>query len=159
MRCTSLPLVLSICLSACGRESPSIDPWYPAVNKNGDLVSAVFEGRMPCAEPSLPDCDKVKVALALYQDNKSNAPTAYQLRVVYVGASSEGRLLEAGGSVVTTKGTKLDPNSTVLQLDEKAPPEFQTYWVIGDDILFLLDAQRKPKVGTASFSYVLNRAH
>jgi len=55
------------------------------------------------------------------------------------------------------RGTKLDPNAAIVSLDEQVPPEFRVYWVVDEDILFLLDQDLSPKVGTASWSYVLNR--
>ena len=38
-----------------------------------------------------------------------------------------------------------------------APPEFRAFWAIADDILFILDRERGPRVGTAGYGYALNR--
>lgn len=135
----------------------AFEPWYPATNENGDPVDGVFEGRVPCTEPGLVDCEKVKVALALYRDRRSKALTTYRLARVYVATSPEGSQSIVAGAAMTARGTKLDPNATVIRLDEKAPREFREYWVVDENILFLLNQDLGPRVGTASWSYVLNR--
>jgi hypothetical protein len=134
-----------------------LEPWYPPMNEYGDPILGVFEGRIPCTEPSLVGCDKVKVALVLYRDSRSNAPSTYQLARVYVATSPEGSRTVTDGAVVMTRGTKLDPQALVYQLDTQAPREFRSYWAIGDSILFMLGDDLSPLVGTASWSYVLNR--
>lgn len=152
--------LLMVSLPACmlQQHSPTVvDPWYPTANENGDPVAGVFEGRVPCAKPGFANCEKVKVALALYRDSRSNALTSYRLACVYVAAGPEGSQLIVAGAAMTTRGTKLDPNATVIWLDEKAPQELRAYWVVDENILFLLNQDFSPKVGTASWSYVLNR--
>lgn len=152
--------LLMISLSACMHQQRSpiaIEPWYPTTNENGDPVAGVFEGRVPCIEPGFVNCEKIKVALALYRDRRSGALTTYRLARVYVATRPEGSLLIATGAAMTARGTKLDPNATVIRLDEKAPEAFRAYWVVDENILFLLNQDFGPKVGTASWSYVLNR--
>jgi hypothetical protein len=155
----ALPFAVAwlIGLAACAQQPATpIAPWYPAVDEGGNPVSALFEGRVPCSEPALRGCDKVKVALALYRD-RSGALKTYRLGRVYVAESPQGSLQVVSGAATSTRGTKLDASAVVIQLDEKAPAEFRAYWAIGENILFVLDAERAPKVGTASWSYVLNR--
>jgi hypothetical protein len=152
--------ILMIGLSGCvhpQRSRAAVEPWYPTTHENGDPLAGVFEGRVPCEEPGFVDCEKVKVALALYRNKRSGALTGYRLARVYVATSPEGSLLIVAGAAKTARGTRLDPNSTVIRLDEKAPPAFREYWQVNEDILFLLDQELGPKVGTASWSYVLNR--
>jgi hypothetical protein len=156
--CLLIFLGLSACASA-KRDAPAFNPWYPATTDNGDTLLAVFEGRIPCVEPELAGCDKIKVALALYRHGTSETPTSYKLARVYVAANPEGARMTVGGAVSVSRGTKLDPSATVYRLDENAPLEFQAYWVIGQDILFILDKDLNPRVGTASWSYVLNRIY
>jgi hypothetical protein len=141
------------------RQSTFPEPWYPSANENGDPIFAVFEGRIPCTGPELIGCDKIKVALVLYQNSQSKTPTTFKLARVYVATSPEGRRLVVDGTLTVTHGTKLDPNATVYLLDASAPREFQAYWSIGQDILFILDGDLNPRVGTAGWSYVLNRTH
>lgn len=151
-------LLTSLAACVCQQRGPvAVDPWYPQITEKGDRVAGVFEGRIPCTEPSLVNCEKVKVALALYRDARSNALTSYQLARVYVATNPEGSQLIVTGAAGTARGTKLDPNATVIWLDEKAPREFRAYWAIDENVLFMLNQDLSPKVGTASWSYVLNR--
>lgn len=156
----SIAPVLALCLSACSHPSAERvveRPWYAPINEAGEPVAAVFEGRIPCADDDGRGCEKVKVALALHRSIERQVFTSYQLRAVYVGVSAEGKPLAASGSVTSTQGTAFDARSTVIELDASAPPALRSYWLIGGDILFLLDGERKPRVGTAAWSYVLNR--
>lgn len=153
--------ILSLCaFSGCTQEQPkttALPPWYPETNEAGDPVFAVFEGRVPCADPARVGCEKIKVALAVYHDGKSKALTTYKLARIYVATSPEGSREIVDGKLSVSRGTKLHEGETTYQLDDNAPKEFQNYWLIGDDILFLLDESLKPRVGTAGWSYVLNR--
>jgi NlpE N-terminal domain len=152
----SVPIVSVLLAASLGcssvPESPAAPPpWYPMADQHGNPLFAVFESRIPCA-----DCEKIKFALALYRDKATNAPATYQLARVYVAGSPEGRIVVAGTWTITT-GTKLDPNATVYRLDTRAPVEFRAFWAMGQDILFILDADTSPRVGTAGYGYALNR--
>jgi hypothetical protein len=76
---------------------------------------------------------------------------------VYVAEEPEGARIVTDGIWSITKGTKLDPNAVVYNLDFNAPEEFRAFWAIGDDILFVLDQNLSPRVGTAGYGYALNR--
>jgi len=151
-------------LAAQGCTQPSRDPaqlkpWYPSSNEQGDALVAVFEGRIPCSRPELAGCDKVKVSLALYGKGHPDPPATYKLALVYVAAEPEGSRLVVSGAASLARGTALDPLATVYRLDASAPRELQAFWLIGKDILFVLDERLNPRVGTAGWSYVLNRTH
>ena len=144
-------MILSGCSYA--RETPEpIEPWYPAFNENGDPVFAVFESRIPCA-----DCEKIKFSLVLYRDPENNVPTTYKMARVYV-AKGDDRIINEGNWSITN-GTQLDLQAVVYQLDANAPQEFQSFWAIGEDILFILDQEMNPRVGDAGYGYALNRTH
>ena len=146
-------LPILVVLAGCGslaKTPPTIEPWYPPVNEQGDPVFAVFESRIPCE-----DCEKIKIALALYKDQVTQEPTTYKLARVYV-AKGDDRLLNEGIWSIAN-GTALDPQAVVYQLDGNAPEEFRSFWAIEDDILFILDQDMKPRVGTAGYGYALNR--
>jgi hypothetical protein len=156
----SLSAVALLALQSCVQPPSAlraVDPWYPALNPQGHPVFAVFEGRIPCNRPEFLDCDKIKVSLVLYKDGRSETPSTYALGRVYVAATPEGSLTVVAGAVSVTHGTALDPAAMVYRLDAGAPREFRAYWTIGRDILFILDEQLYPRVGTAGWSYVLNR--
>jgi hypothetical protein len=141
------------------RESTMAERWYPSMNDNGDPIFAVFEGRIPCTDSEVSDCDKIKVALALYLDRKSGAPTTYKLARVQVATSPEGARSVVDGAWTITRGMKGNPSASVYRLDASVPPAFQAYWSIGEGILFMLDPELNPRIGTAGWSYVLNRTH
>lgn len=103
------------------------------------------------------DCSAIKVGLALYRNTRTGAPTTYRLARVYVASSPQGSRLELDGTWDVAQGTALDRNAAVYRLDAGAPNEFRLYWAIGRDLLFLLDDNLQPRVGTASWSCVLNR--
>jgi hypothetical protein len=154
MKALTVAVLMSLFLSGCGNVQDSRatpEPWCQPVNDDGDPVFAVFESRIPCA-----DCERIKLALALYRDSETEAPTTYKLARVYVGKSPEDRIVVDGAWTIT-QGTKLDPNAIVYQLDADAPLEFRSFWAIGQDIVFVLDQNRSPRVGTASYSFALNR--
>jgi hypothetical protein len=142
-------LVLA-CLAACSPAPTAIEPWYQATNAGGDPLFAVFESRIPCA-----DCQTIKFALVLYRDRASGAPSTYRLARVHVGKGDERTVSE--GTWRMARGTKLDPQALVYQLDANAPVEFRAFWAIGRDLLFILDRDLQPRLGTAGYGYALNR--
>lgn len=144
-------LLLSINNLQCQKEpTDHLTPWYPAKNASGQSVIAVYENRIPCA-----DCERTKVAVVLYGSSQPWQPQSYHLAQVFVGKSDDR--LEKFGSLVQKTGTGLDPQATYLQFDEQAPPELKYFWVIGENLLFILDQHLMPQVGDASHGYVLNR--
>lgn len=156
MRKVIFVVSILVMMSGCSyfKKAPAtLEPWYPAVNENGDPVLAVYEGHIPCM--AIPDCNKIKVGLALYQSAQTKLPTTYLLARVVVGTGNDR--ITNSGTLTQTHGTALDPQVVVYQLDANAPQEFRLYWVIGRDILFMLDQNRNPRVGDTAYSYVLNR--
>jgi hypothetical protein len=148
--------LIAIIITGCGNltETPAATfaPWYPSVNENGDPVFAVFESRIPCA-----DCEVIKFSLVLYWDQETKTPTTYEMARVYVGKGNDRTINK--GTWTITAGTKLDPQAVVYQLNSNAPEEFLSFWAIGRDILFILDQDMNPRVGTAAWSYALNKTH
>jgi hypothetical protein len=135
-------------------------PWYPATTAAGDTLQAVFQSRVPCLDAEgrgAPWCQTVKVALVLYHDPRTHHPASYLLARVYVGDGS-GRIVSAGSWSVAT-GTGDDPNARVYELDRNAPEDFRSYWAISDDVIFVLDGNRNPRVGDAGYGYALNRTN
>ncbi len=125
--------------------------WYPLTNDQGDAAFADFENHTPC---DVDQCDRLKFGIVLYRD-ASGEPTTYLMSRVHVAVSDE-RTVNAGTWSIAT-GTALDPDATVYLLDSGAPPEFDAFWAIGDDILFILDDDLMPRVGDAAYGYSLNR--
>ena len=142
--------LLIFLIASCKKDNDGLTPWYPETNSNGDPVLAVFESRVPCA-----DCERLKLSIVIYGNTQTNQPSSYLMSRVYVGKSDD-RLTNSGNLLVTL-GTSLDPTHTVYQLSSGAPPEFQWFWRVNDDLLFVLDQNLEPRVGDAGYGYVLNR--
>jgi len=140
--------------------------WQPI--PAGPAVLGVFQGRPPCplaAQWQLPvdvDCEKVKTSLTLYIDPVTRQPATYEIS--FVGA---GELIHKYGGVYRGKnitgkwsighGIPGQPSATVYQL-ETGVTGLPFYLLKGDDnVLFILDKDRKPLKGDADFSYTLNR--
>lgn len=125
----------------------------------GSTVFGVFDGRFPCAEiardwkqPVRPECEKVKWSLTLLHDPTTRQPTTYRLR----GTMNPSRTQREGKWAVV-RGTPTDPEAAVIQLDPDQPL-VSVYLFRGDDnVLFVLDQQRRFRVGTDYLSYTLNR--
>lgn len=125
---------------------------------SGPSVVGVFGGRFPCSEIAKdwkitvsPECWKVKWRLTLYQDSITHQPTTYHL----LGTLNRSAAREGKWTVV--RGIKTDPEAIVYQLDSDKP-EVSVYLMKGDDnVLFILDQQRRLRVGDENLSYTLNR--
>lgn len=74
---------------------------------------------------------------------------------IYVGKGDE-RTTNTGQLSIET-GTPLDSSAVVYRLDSNAPEEFNLFWKVSEDILFILDENHLPRVGDAGYGYVLNR--
>lgn len=139
-------------------EVTEFGPWYPLQNEAGDPAVADFENHIPCVtidDQPIEKCDRMKFGLVLYRDAKTQAPTTYIMSRVQVGVNSE-RLVNKGTWEVT-RGNEIDAQAVGYKLDNNAPKEFRSFWAIGDDILFILDQDMKPRVGDAAYGYALNR--
>lgn len=136
-----------------------VQPWYPAINGNGDSLQNVYESRVPCLDAEAkarPACQRVKLALAIYNDVKTGAPNSYQMSRVYVGDGlGDVRLLNSG-SLLLGKGAAFDSEAIVYRLDANAPADFRVFWQVSSDIVFVLDAEEQPRLGDTGYGYALN---
>lgn len=124
----------------------------------GPRVFAVLEGRTPCQGIALqlripvdPGCTKAKWRVTLYQNPVTKAPAAYRAE-----GSLFGRRPRTGNWSIA-RGIPGDPGATVYELGS-AGGEPPLRLLGGDDsVVFLLDAEGRPLVGNAEFSYTMNR--
>jgi hypothetical protein len=116
---------------------------------SGPAVAGVFEGRTPCqgiaAEIGVdihPACVKAKWRVTLFRPAGS-AAGRYRLEGTLFGAAAwQGQWWQANGSYrLASPGD--GPELRLLAGD--------------DNVLFFLGRDRKPLVGTAEYSYALNR--
>ena len=131
--------------------------WYPLANEAGDPAVADFATRVPCTidDPPAPTCQRVKFSVVLYSDEASGEPSTYLISIIRVGVSDARETHE--GTWTVGQGTALDARATTYELDDGAPEHLRAYWAIGDDILFLLDEDRMPRVGDTGYGYALSR--
>jgi hypothetical protein len=117
-----------------------------------------FVGRSPCLDEVgrtaygvEGDCRKLKWDLTLHRDPETLAPRTFRLKgTLFRARDAEGRWRE-------TKGTLLDPEAEVYELTPEAGGPELAFLQLGD-LLYFLDDNRTPMIGTADFSYTLNRA-
>lgn len=148
MKITTLAALMSIALSACGESQPA-PPGWTDVPADGSLLG-IFEGRFPCD-----GCERLKVGLALYRDPTTLGPTTYAMREIRVGHDEPPS--DSGGTWRTSVGTYADPNATVYELIPTTSDVLVLYQKADDNILLLLDAEKRLKVGNASHSFTLSR--
>ena len=131
----------------------------PALNK-ANLIG-YFDGRTPCQELAkqlneltIPECIKIKWRLILFHDSLTNAPTTYILEgFVY-------RNPPKTGTWAISRGSKADANAIVFELDpDKTDPDHAFMFLLkaDDNVLFIMDKDRKLMVGNDNFSYTLYR--
>ncbi len=143
-----------------GPLAPGFDPpsYTLAPLASGASVKGVFEGRTPCQGISRalglathPGCIKAKWRLTLFQDPVTQAPTTYRIEgSLHWRQAREGRW-------AVERGTPARADAVVYQL-EPSHGEAGLQLLEGDaNVLFFLDADRRPMVGHAEFSYTLNR--
>jgi hypothetical protein len=135
---------------SCQKPKSILTPWYPEFNDKKNPVLAVYESRIPCL-----DCERIKMALVIYGHPATHQPTTYMMARIYVGKNND-RVINSG-EINIDKGTALDENHTVYRLKTGAPSEYQSFWLVTRDILFILDDAFMPKAGDAGQGYVLNR--
>jgi hypothetical protein len=114
----------------------------------GAEVYGVFEGRTPCTgiaelfgEQPRSACIKIKWRIVLYHD-ASGTPTTCKI---------QGR---PDGRWRMEKGMPGNPSANIIVLETARP----FYLLKADDnVLFMLDENKKFRVGNENFSYTLNR--
>jgi hypothetical protein len=143
-------LSITLLMNSCKAQKNAPAPWYPATNTNGDSVLAVYESRIPC-----PDCERLKFALVIYGNTQTGSPSTYTMARIYVGKNNDR--LTNSGEIVVKQGTSLDSMHIVYYLSTGAPKEYQIFWKVTKDILFILDDNLTPRVGDAGQGYALNR--
>jgi hypothetical protein len=113
--------------------------------------SMAFHGRTPCLEfgekPKSSNCNKMKWAVVLYADPKTNKPTQYFIR---------GTVLNHEGRTGTWVINESKDGRVIYSLNtEKGSP---LYFVMPDENVFIItDKQGKLLIGDADFSYTLSR--
>ena len=139
----------------------------------------VFAGTTPCgnvirplhkinAEPDCPleecKCIMVEWELTLYMDANTKEPTRYKLKginrytVKETNMYSEpGTKSEAEGKWAIVRGTKTNPGAIYYQLNPGQPGMDLSFLKLSDNLLHIVDQNKKLMIGNEFFSYTLNR--
>jgi len=132
----------------------------------------VFVASTPCSQgtkplPGIPasaDCELIKWHLTLFQDNSTKTPTDFKLQCVYglpkqgtTGFIGGGKKVDLEGKWTIVKGTTANPNAIVYRLTPGNTTETISFLKLNDDLLHLLDSQQHLMIGSAAWSYTLNR--
>ena len=138
----------------------------------GPSSPVVFVATSPCDYasrsllkiPETADCELIKWRLTLSYDPGTLAPTTYELNYTY-GLPIPGTLefthtrtkVERKGRWTTVRGKKADPAATVYRLDADKPQESLSFQKLDDYLIHFLDRDEGLMVGSAGWSYTLNR--
>lgn len=138
----------------------------------GSSVLGVFVGSTPCSEGSRPlpgistseDCKLIKWKLTLYQDAAAKTPTTYKLHALYglpkqgtTGLTGGGKEIETEGEWAIIKNTGSTPSVIVYRLKDKKTTRTISFLKLNDNLLHLLDTDQRLMIGSAAWSYTLNR--
>ncbi|HTG95637.1 MAG TPA: copper resistance protein NlpE N-terminal domain-containing protein [Pyrinomonadaceae bacterium] len=130
----------------------------PARLAKASQSALVFTGRTPCREvarqlnyPVGADCIKLKWALTLNQDPKTQTPTTFKLRGTLF------RDYDREGTWAVMRGRGGEQNGSIFKLDLDKPKGSLLLFKADDNILFFLDDDGTLMVGNRDFSYTLNR--
>ena len=135
-------------------------------------VRGIFVASTPCSNgtrplPGIPvnaDCELIKWNLTLYQDEFKKTPTTYKLSCLYglpeqgtPGLIGGGKKIEMEGKWTIIKGTRSNPNAIVYRLIDNNTIKTISFLNLSPDLLHLLDSDHRLMIGSAAWSYTLNR--
>lgn len=155
-------LLLSIVTTSCSQKN----------TPGNSSVLGTFVASTPCSEgtrplPGIPvdaDCALIHWKLTLYKDEVKDAPATYTLHCRYglprqgtTGFIGGGKTLELEGPVTMVKGTSTNPNTIVYRLKDTKTNKTISFVKPTGDLLHLLDSDDRLMIGSAAWSYTLNR--
>jgi hypothetical protein len=154
-------LLSLILISTCSQAK------HPDSSKFG-----VFVATSPCNEvsrrllqiPATANCEMIKWNLTLYQDAITLTPTTYEINCVYGlpqqgtnGLSNGGTKVDREGRWTIVQGTKANPDAVIYELDSADPQGSVSFLKVDHNLLHLLNRDESLAIGTAGWSYTLNR--
>lgn len=141
-------------------------------SRENSSVPGIFLGSTPCSQgtrplPGIPvnaDCELIKWKLVLYQEEVKKTPTSYKLHCVYglpkqgtTGFIGGGKIIELEGKWTMIKGTTSKPRAIIYQLHDNKTNQTISFLKLNDNLLHLLDSDLRLMIGSAAWSYTLNR--
>ena len=131
----------------------------------------VFEASTPCNEalkqmlhiPQRTKCDFVKWNLALNYE-KTWTPSTFKLNCTY-GLAKQGtrgfaegaETIELKGNLTVDQANNLGSEAMVYKLTPDNSPIILYFLKMGENLLHLLDRDKRPMIGNAAWSFTLNR--
>ena len=134
--------------------------------------AGTYVASTPCSEgtrplPGIPvgaGCEFIKWDLTLYQQDPGKTPATFTLHCLYgipkqgtTGFIGGGKKLDMAGTWTIHKGTPSNPGAIIYQLTDDKTNKTISFLKLGDDLLHLLDDHQRLMIGTAAWSYTLNR--
>jgi NlpE N-terminal domain len=111
------------------------------------------------------DCELMKWNLTLYQDGLKKTPTTFKLHCVYglpkqgtTGFLGGGNVIDIEGMWTIANGMASDPSAVVYHLEDSKSHKMISFLRLNESVLHLLDDDQHLMIGTAAWSYTLNRS-
>jgi len=157
-----LPLLFFI-LTNSGTEQNS---------RESSSVIGSFAASTPCSQgtrpvPGIPvnaDCELIKWNLTLFMDESQKTSGTYELHCVYglpkqgtTGLIGGGKNVDMKGRLNINKGIPSNHDAIVYQLHDSKTNKTISFLKLSDDLLHLLDSDQRLMIGSAAWSYTLNR--
>jgi len=142
------------------------------------VVSSGFSGSTPCGRVARQflgisadaNCVMVTWELTLHDEDAAAAAAERRSRPYKLVARCGHSVPERPGAVEAAKdnivvqgtwrivrGTKSDPQAIVYELATEDPKRTAAFVKVGEDLLHLLDGERRAVIGNSGWSYTLNR--
>jgi hypothetical protein len=158
----TVALLFFVVMNSCSQQNA------PGVSS----IVGVFVASTPCSQGTRPlpgiaanaDCELIKWKLTFYQHAITKTPTTYQLHATYglpkqgtTGFIGGGKNIDIGGKWAIVKGTASDRNAIVYQLHDMEANKTISFVKLNDNLLHVLDSEQHLMIGSAAWSYTLNR--
>jgi len=152
-------LLLCLVTNSCSQKS----------NRERSSILGIFIASTPCSEhtkpvPGIPlnaDCELIKWNLTLYQNPSDKTPATFKLSCIYGMPKQGTRGFIDGGNKVELEGNWRIVNESpgiIYQLTDNKTKKAISFLKLNDKLLHLLDSDGRLMIGSAAWSYTLNRS-
>lgn len=123
------------------------------------IAQVIYDGRTPCQEFAMEHqmnvsqaCFKLKWKLTLNRNPFHFQPTTYSIRKVVDNTPKD-----ITGTWTIVKGTEVNPDAIIYQLDPDKPNQTISLLVVDENILYFLHRNQELFIGNGDFSFTLNK--
>jgi hypothetical protein len=135
-------------------------------------ILGIFVASTPCTQgtrpiPGIPvntDCELIKWKLTLFHNKTTKTPATYKLHCVYglpkqgtTGFTGGGKQVDIEGKWTIINGTAANPNAIIYRLNDDKTNQTISLLKLDDGLLHLLDSDMHLMIGSAAWSYTMNR--